>query len=788
MLALAILLGISPVSVDSVRAQNAEPTGVPVAGTEYFVTFLQNDISARPKFMGLLASAQSATVVQVEVPNGDGSTTLKNYDVAPGQITTIPIPASVIPPYYEEPAPLAIHVTARSPIALFAVNDRYQSVGATPVIPVSHWGLRYLPTTLPNSVGTHTGELSIVAAYDSTVLTIVPSTRILFQDAGRERTITLNRGDVFHVRSAESTPGHGDLSGSEISSWSRPIGLFVGHTRSPIALDGSVDESLWSSHVMTMAVPDSAWGNEYYTLPLTTTRTDRYRLSAANNGTLVTATHFVPGGNAEQQQFRLDRGEIVDIATIAGAGISGPVRWQGDGPISIAQLGTSGPYGSPSGAPAFVPSVGTNAYGDRTVFVAPSEFAGDPFPQLGHALAVIVTGNSGETEASILSSLTLDNRPFAQATQSPSVVRIGGENVFVVRGVVAGGGHTLTAVNGHHFVARLVGTGDAVGRDFYAMTLPYWLPQAEVDAEPPFMVSAWRDAAQANVFNALFSDNRAPDYFSGLWSVRVVNSPGWEMPGSFIPPNPDDEASVRFRATTDPSGPLFAELRDRDGNVAVIQVTEGICVYTATVDRSSVAISVPANELPRSERVVVRANPCGDQAHVEGAILGVGTANAHLTLAFTGGVAPFTLDAFTSDTIELTVKAGTPEGTYSTSVILRVDGFTFSIPVSITVGPPSSAPLTGVRPAGLSMSVIPNPATSNAVVAFDRPLGPNAHLVLADPLGRVLFSASGDALRGRNALTLSTVDMHGGAIRSGTYLLSVTDGAERAVRMLSIVR
>jgi len=772
-----------------VRAQGIDSGSAPTIGTEYYVTFLYSDDVARGKFMGLLASAQTATIVQVEIPNGDGSSTLKIYDVMPGQITTIPIPASVIPQYVEEVAPLAVHVTSRAPIALYAVNDRYQTVGATPVLPVSRWGLTYLPVTLPNALGAMTGEIAVIAAYDSTVVTVIPSARILFQDAGRERTITLNRGDVFLMKGVEGDPGRSDLSGSEIISWSRPIGLVAGHVRTPINADGSVVESNWSSHVMSMPLPDSSWGNEHYTIPMRTDRGDRYRITAARNGTSVTATHFVAGSAAETARFTINRGQMLDVSTLNGRSISGPVHWQADAPLSVVQLRLSGPYGSPSEAPAFVPSAGTNEFSSRTVFVAPSDFGGEPFPANGHELTVLVLAGNGETEASILNALTLDASPFAQAAKGVTVRRIGGENVFVVSGRVGSGGHVLTAANGRRFLARLVGIGDATGRDFYAMTLPFWLPQAEIDDQPPFMIASWRDATQANVVNARISDNRAPAYFSGLWSVRIVNSPGWEMQGTFTPPNPDDETTVRFRATADPSGPLFAELQDRDGNIAVAQISEGICVRTAAVDRTDIMINAPSNDLPRTERVVVAANLCGDQAHVDGVNLGVGSANPYVALSFIGRSIPFTIDAHASDTVELTVQSGTPQGTYTTSVVLRVDGFTFTIPVTITVGAPSGAPVTGMTSTALlSASIYPNPVTSSAIIVLSRPLGRDATLAVIDPLGRLLFRISGDELAGRSRLVLNGVDGDGDPLASGTYLISIADADGRLVRSLSIVR
>lgn len=782
----ALLLFLFFAAGDKACTQGADPASTPTVGTEYYVTFLPNDNGARAKFMGLLVSAQTATRVDVSIPNGDGSQAVKSYDVMPEQVVSIPIPASVIPPYMEEAAPLAIHVTARAPIALYAVNDRYQSVGATPVVPVNRWGLSYLPITLPNAFGASTGTLSIIAAYDSTVVTIIPSTRILFQDAGRERTITLNRGDVFLVRAAEGSPGKADLSGTEILSWSRPVGVVSGHVRTPINADLSVIESNWSSHIMTMLLPDSSWGSLHFTTPMRSGRGDRFRLTAARNGTVVTATHYVPGGNAENAEFTIHRGQIVDVTTINGREITGPVRWQGSGPISIAQLRLSGLYGSPSEAPAFVFSAGTNEFSPRTVFVAPTEFAGEPFPSTGHALTVLVLGNSGETEASILSSLTLDKRPFAQATTGATVQRIGGENVFVVRGNVAPGEHSLTAADGHLFLARLVGTGDATGRDFYAMTLPFWLPQAEIDDQPPFVVSAWRDATQANAVNARISDDRGPDYFSGVWSVRVVNSPGWEMQGTFIPPNPDDEATIRFRATADPSGPLFAELRDRDGNTAVAQVSDGICIRTAAVDRADIRINLPSNELPGSERILVTANTCGDTAHVESATLGAGSANTHVSLGFVGRTPPFSIDAHAADTVELTVRPGTPEGLYTTSIILRVDGFTFTIPVTISVGPPSSAPPTGPVRSVLSAAVYPNPVTSSATIVTGRPLGREASIRVVDLLGRMVMSIGGGDLAGRSSFHWNGRDADGRLVASGAYLLTIIDGTEQVTQVIAV--
>lgn len=770
-------------------AQPAEPIAGGAVGTEYYVGFLPNDDAARSKFTGLLVTSQVSTRVDVAVPNESGGMSVKSYDVFPGQITSIPITQSVVPQISEEVSQMAVHVTSRAPVSVVAVNARYQSDGAYPVLPVSFWGRKYLVGTLPNAVGAMSSQMLIVASEDSTWLTVRPSVRTYRQDAGREINVLLNRGQTFLIQANPGNPGIADLSGSEVVSWSRPVGIVAGHMRTSITADGSVPETIWSSHMAAMLTPDSAWGTDYFTSPLRNDREDRYRLIASANNTSVSANYYPPEGGEVHETFLINRGDVLDITAINGRAIRGPVHWKATGPLSLVQLRLSGSYSDQVEAPAMIPAVASEVFSNLSVFAAPGDIGGDPFPVGSFRLSIVVTAPANATAESVLSALILDGRPLNTLQLAPIVLRYGSENAWSVMLPINAGGHLLVGGNGYKFSGTVAGNNGGPARDAYASSIPYWIPQAEIDQIPPFLVNVWRDQAQTNVVNARISDNRAPAYFSGVWSVKVVNSPGWELFGGFTAPNPDDDGTVRFRAVADPSGPLFAEIRDRDGNSAIIRVSNEICLRTATVDENAITITAPSNELPRTRRVVVSANPCGDSANVEGVTLGVGNANPYLLTEFAGASAPFVISSHGADSLDVTVKAGTPEGTWQTTVLLKIDGVTFTIPVVIVVGKASSVPVVaGYDRGDLSAEVFPNPFALSTTLVFDRPLSGASHAVIYNGLGAAVRNFPHDELAGRHSLVWTGTDGDGRELPSGVYMVAVTDGASRLVRQITLVR
>ncbi len=770
-------------------AQSAEPIAPGVIGTEYYVGFLPNDDAARSKFTGLLVTAQVSTRVDVAIPNESGGMTVKSYDVFPGQITSIPITQSVVPEISEEVSRMAVHVTSRAPVSVVAVNARYQSDGAYPVLPVSFWGRKYLVGSLPNAFGTKSSEMLIIASEDSTWLTVRPSVRTYRQDAGREINVLLNRGQTFLIQANPGNTGVADLSGSEVVSWSRPVGIVSGHTRTSITADGSVPETIWSSHMAMMLMPDSAWGNDYFTSPLGTDREDRYRLIASANNTSVSATYYPAGGGEEHETFALGRGEVLDITSINGRAVRGPVHWKATGPLSLVQLRLSGPYSDQVEAPAMIPVVASDLFSNLSVFVTPGDIGGDPFPVGSYRLSLVVTPPTNATAESILAALILDGRPLNTLQLAPTVVRYGSENAWSVSLQINSGGHVLSAQSGYRFTGTVSGNNGGPARDAYTCSLPYWVPQAEIDQIPPYLVSVWRDQSQTNIVNARISDNRSPAYFSGLWNVTVVNSPGWELFGGFAAPNPDDDGTVRFRAVTDPSGPLFAEIRDRDGNSEIVKVSNEICLRTATLDENTIMIKSPSNELPRSQRVVISANPCGDSANVEAVTFGVGNANPYLTAEFVRQSAPFVISSHGTDSLDVTVKPGTPEGTWLTTILVKIDGVTFTIPVVVEVGKASSVPVSAGHDRGdLSARIFPNPFAQVTTVAFDRSLSAASHAEIYNGLGAAVRFFPHTELSGHQSLVWNGTDTDGRELPSGVYMVTVTDGASRLVRQITLVR
>jgi hypothetical protein len=776
-----LLLALLPALHGRAGAQIAEPTPVPRPGTEYYVAFMQNqdrDVT-ESRFMGVMISSAVATMGQVEYRDPISSAQItRPFTVSPGAVTSIEIPRSL--EMREEKAQPAVHITSRDPISVFVVNSRSLSTGAFVAVPVDLWKSTYLPMTLPNAKEGNSGEFTVIAAYDNTVVTIYPSARTQYREKGEQLDVVLRKGETVFLQGRTDDAGE-DLSASDIISASQPVGVITGHVQTSIAPDRSAPLNIWGSHQLAMLLPDSLWGTEYYTVPMRSGG-DRFRMMAASNGTQVTITHFPPGGSAETVKVTLQRGQMYDSSTVNGKPITGPVLWSATGPVMLMQLRTSGPYidnnvSDPENSPMMAPVVATSQYSTYSVFLAPGRFSHDPFTT--HTLTVV---GKGATTGDPLGGVRVDGDPLATVDPALIVNRIGTSDYYYTRVRIDSGSHILTSENGLPFTARLNGNSGPVARDFYGWTAPFWSPTVSADVVAPHLAAGV--SVVGNKLTVVFSDS-TQSYFSGIAGVAVTNSPGWKISGAFVPPsNPDLNATVTFAATTDPSGPLEVEVTDRAGNTATIRLSDGICVKTAYAERDSMTIHTRFGAA-KSDTMAVNTNPCGDSANVSTIDAGNGDAASHINAHFEGAIAPpFTIAAHGSMKLVVEALPGTPIGTYTTTIAIGVDGSTIRLPFTLVVEPLSSVD-DGI--AARTISVRPNPFSVSVTLGFERPLGEHARVTVSDRLGRVVREIAG-GIAGRTELAWDGVDGAGVQAPAGLYFISVEDAGRTIVRSVTLLR
>ena len=752
-----------------------------LAGTEYYIAFPQSDDEfggAQPKFMGVLISSQVATQGVIDVP---GASPI-SFETLPGKATSVELPRALefLTAESEEVTSKGVHITSRAPISVFVLNARYQSTGGYPALPVTHWGQHYQTLTLPNQIRGNVSQIVIVAAYNDTRVTIRPNAQTYRASAGQEVTKWMMKGETYCMLAFPGEAGVADLSASEITS-TNPVAVISGHVRTSVTADNSINQRDYATHQATMLLPDASWEKSYMSVPLRSSG-DRFRLMPSIGGTVVTLTHYVPGGAEEKVDMTLGRGEYVDISTINGRPITGPVQWTANNPFMLMQLRTSGLYGDPKDAPAMVALTATDQMSSRSVFAAPEEIR---FANFTHTLTLVARGPgavNATDPSNPLRSIKLDGRPIYEIAPELLTQKIGTKGFYHVTLGISSGSHTIVSDPASPFTGVVQGENGTIGRDSYVSPLPFWMPEMAADLIAPYLVKTENPAK--GILSVTVSD-RTDSYFSGVRDIRpAASSTGWRREG-ISPLSPDVDARADFRAIADPSGPLDVELVDRDGNVATVRLSDNVCFKTAVADRSSMRIEANLGSGVFAQSVQLTTNQCGDQASVRGITLGNGTAASRLDLTSDHGTGAFVLAPGSSAAITLTAKSGTPAGIYTTTLRVTVDDSTLVLPVELVVGTSS---VTADPVTSEISGFYPNPFTGSTTFRLMHPLDRDASITISDHLGRVVRILGSDELHGRSEITWNGDDATGRALPSGLYLVTVDRQGARSARAVTLVR
>ncbi len=774
-------------------AQEGESQGLfqGVMGTEYFLAFPQNgDEQRQPnlRFLGVVITSQMPTAGTIEYPVGKNDWETRSFSTTPGQATVIELPGTLEQPRSEEIGRGGVHIVSRDPVAVFALNSRYLSGGGYAALPVNFWRNKYLPLAFPHADGDRNSTVTIVSAYDNTLVEITPSSRLYTKAAGEKITLSLKRGETYMFQAFKDPTKEysADLSGSEIVSLNHPIGVISGHVRTPITYDGtySIVED-YASHHAAMILPDELWGSDFYSVP-SRPEGDRFRVISSGYNTTITIDFYKPdGGFDRSESVTLNRGEVFDTKE-RNLRVDGPVHWSATRPVMVMQYRTGRRYtstpdpkaGSP-GAFALTPS---DMYSQRTMAASPVAIRGNNFSQ---SLSLVVKSSNGDDP---FDGVSFDGTPLRTAFPGLSVRRIGSTPYYYAVDIsIPSGGHVLTTENGHALAGALY--GGTSGGDGYAWTLPYWMPQVSADVRAPYLKEEPSGTSGKGVVAIDVSD-RTDVYFSGVKEVRVIDSPGWERVSYNGAITIDDDASATFRAVSDPSGVLKVELCDNAGNCRVVEFPS-VCFRTALADRNAVSI-VTTQGRAKSDSVILLSNICLDKANIKSMELENKNDFPFLSVRMgDGGNVPFSLEGGAQKSIVLTVSESAPRNDpnnlYRTRLRIVADDSSIVIPVEVLVNGPTSVEDEAVAGA-FAASVYPNPFVVSTSIGFGRPLGRSASVTIADPAGTVVRSYHGSELAGRTKIEWDGSAGDGGALPSGLYLITISDGADRLFRGVTLVR
>jgi gliding motility-associated-like protein len=268
-----------------------------------------------------------------------------------------------------------IHVTATSPVVVFAHIIRSARSGASLILPTKVWGKEYIVSSYANSGASQSfAELNVYASKPNTIIEITPTvaTRNGLHPPGIPFQVTIPKvGDVYQLQFAQNADPSGTLVKSLASGTGcNPIAVFTATTWSGI----NCNNASGGDNFYQQLFPSSSWGKEFLTGPLKKIATngvdnnvDIIRVFVKDPTTVVT---------------KIENGVTTTLTGLTASNYyeystSKPSFLQADKPIQVIQYITSQTCGNPqtnSDPEMIALSAVEQTINDITVFSAHQSF------------------------------------------------------------------------------------------------------------------------------------------------------------------------------------------------------------------------------------------------------------------------------------------------------------------------------------------------------------------------------------------------------------------------------
>ena len=272
-------------------------------GTDFWVSYMRNGHHGY--------ATQNDNCRLIVSASEDCEVTLSNeyynyqrvFSVHAGQVSMETVPeVYAYHSLHEGTANMGIHVTATSEISLFIGNEADNSYDASNVLPVNALGTSYMIQSFNSRAASSASyaddikaSFMVIAVEDGTTVEITPTaTTYNNHPAGVPYTVSLQRGQVYHVKTKNSSPTmtalDGDFSGTRIVA-NKPVAVFNGNCLT--AVPGGESYSTGYDHVFEQAMPTDYWGKKFV---VTSSRTqsgvtlgdDEVKVTALEDQTVVT--------------------------------------------------------------------------------------------------------------------------------------------------------------------------------------------------------------------------------------------------------------------------------------------------------------------------------------------------------------------------------------------------------------------------------------------------------------------------------------------------------------------
>lgn len=315
--------------------RQAEGQGFTTKGTDFWLGFMENylgdDTTHSDRMKVYITTDFLPASGTISVPLGGWS---QNFNVPPNSTLAIIIPTDIVMCTETDAIEnKGVHVISDNPVSVYQLNYVKYTSDANINIPTTSLGKRYRVTTYsPASASmawteVSISELLVVAAYDGTVIRIVPKCNTMGgHGANVPFIVTLNQGQVYQIKSYPSSAY--SLTGSLIeldttaADNCKTFAVFSGNQCAFVPGD-----SCCCNHICEQMMPINSWGKQYVTVPLKTRASDVFRIVGQQSGTIFTINGGPPHG--------LNAGGFYEEV------ISGASFIDSNHPVSVAQFSKS---------------------------------------------------------------------------------------------------------------------------------------------------------------------------------------------------------------------------------------------------------------------------------------------------------------------------------------------------------------------------------------------------------------------------------------------------------------
>ena len=301
-------------------------------GTEFWFGFMEGRSSSKNHYTEITVTSRLDATFSVYIGGSQDPYDDRSFFVPANGSEQLRIPFELVEPTSsEELLPMGIRLVSDNPVNVYALNHDDNSSDVAVIYPVGSLGTEYLTmcykphlytsdrSPIPDPEHGRNSEFVIVASEDSTTVRITPSEEPDGPNVkGKPITVIMNRGDLYQVQSLL-----GDLTGSIVSS-DKPVAVFSGSFSTTIPFE--TPNGGWD-HLYEQMPPVTAWGREYYTVPLSGRSKDYFRVMAMQDNTTfyINNTKYPVLQKAEFKEFAMNQ----------------PARIFADKPILVAQYSQS---------------------------------------------------------------------------------------------------------------------------------------------------------------------------------------------------------------------------------------------------------------------------------------------------------------------------------------------------------------------------------------------------------------------------------------------------------------